>query len=70
MPGQQPIPILQTALGSLTNNSSYATYIRQNRAGSLANVIWYNATYMGRLVSAGYPANLFVVNPSVGNSGA
>ncbi|MGD0869762.1 MAG: TonB-dependent receptor [Bryobacteraceae bacterium] len=70
LPGQVNIPILQTALGSLTNNSSYATYVRQNRAGSLANVIWYNATYMGHLISAGYPANLFVVNPSVGNSGA
>jgi hypothetical protein len=70
LPGQQPIPLLQTALGSLTNNSSYATYIRQNRAGSLANVIYANATYMGRLVSAGYPANLFTVNPSVGSSGS
>jgi hypothetical protein len=70
LPGQQPIPILQTALGSLTNNSSYATYLRQNRAGSLSGVIYANATYMGRLVAAGYPANLFTVNPSVGSSGA
>jgi len=70
LPGQKPIPILQTALGSLTNNSSYATYIRQNRAGSLANVIYPNATYMGRLVAAGYPANLFIVNPSVPSGGS
>jgi hypothetical protein len=68
--GQKPIPILQTALGSLTNNSSYATYIRQNRAGSLANVIYANATYMGRLTAAGYPANLFIVNPSVPSGGS
>jgi hypothetical protein len=70
LPGQVQIPILQTALGSLTNSSSYATYIRQNRAGSLANVIYNNATYMGRLVSAGYPANLFIVNPSVASGGS
>ena len=70
LPGQVAIPILQTALGSLTNNSSYATYIRQNRAGSLANVIYPSATYMGRLVAAGYPANLFIVNPSVPSGGS
>lgn len=70
LPGQVNIPILQNALGSLTNNSSYATYIRQNRAGSLANVIYSNATYMGRLVSAGYPPNLFIVNPSVASGGS
>jgi len=72
LPGQQPIPILQTALGpsNLLNSSSYATYIRQNRPGSLAGVIYNNATYMGRLVAAGYPANLFVVNPSVASGGS
>jgi hypothetical protein len=70
LPGQVNIPILQTALGSLTNNSSYATYLRQNRAGSLAGVIDANATYMGRLVAAGYPANLFFVNPSVASGGS
>jgi hypothetical protein len=70
LPGQQAIPILQTALGTLTNSSSYATDIRQNRAGTLANVIYANATYMGRLVAAGYPANLFIVNPSVASGGS
>ena len=70
LPGQVAVPILQTALGTLTNNSSYATYIRQNRAGSLAGVMDANATYMGRLVTAGYPANLFFVNPSVASGGA
>ena len=70
LPGQKAIPILQTALGTLTNNSSYATYLRQNQVGALARVIYANATYMGRLVAAGYPANLFIVNPSVGSSGS
>ena len=70
LPGQKDIPILQTALGTLTNNSSYATYLRQNRPGSLAGVIYNNATYMGRLVAAKYPANLFIVNPSVASGGS
>lgn len=70
LPGQVNIPLLQTALGTLTNNSSYATYIRQNRPGSLSSVIYSNATYMGRLMAAGYPANLFVVNPSVVSGGS
>ena len=70
LPGQKAVPILQTALGTLTNNSSYATYLRQNRVGSLAGVIYANATYMGRLVAAGYPVNMFTVNPSVGSTGS
>ena len=72
LPGQVAIPMMHTALSpsGLTNNSTYATYIRQNRPYALANVIYPNATYMGRLVSAGYPANLFTVNPSVGSSGS
>jgi hypothetical protein len=69
LPGQVAIPILQTALGTLTNNSSYATYLRQNRAGTLANAIYNNATYMGRLTAAGYPSNLFIVNPTVASGG-
>ncbi len=72
LPGQVAIPMMHTALfpSGLTNNSTYATYIRQNRPYALASVIYPNATYMGRLVSAGYPANLFIVNPSVGSSGS
>jgi len=72
LPGQQALPILQTALGpsNLLNNSTYATYIRQNRPGALAGVLYNNATYMNRLVAAGYPANLFVVNPSVATGGS
>ena len=72
LPGQVAIPILTAALGpsGLLNSSSYATDIRQNRPGTLAGVIYNNATYMGRLVAAGYPANMFVVNPSVVSGGS
>lgn len=70
LPGQVNIPILQTALGTLTNNSTYATYLQQNRPGNLANVIASNATYMGRLVTAGYAPNMFIVNPSVAGGGS
>ncbi len=68
LPGQQNTPILSTAFGT-TSNSSYATYLRQNRAGSIANAIYVNQTYMGRLTAAGYPANMFVINPAVASGG-
>jgi hypothetical protein len=68
LPGQQNTPILSTAFGS-TSNTTYATYLRQNRAGSIANAIYVNQTYMSRLIAAGYPANMFVVNPAVASDG-
>src|SRR5262249_55357303 len=36
--------------------------------GQLANSIAGNTAQMGRLVTAGYPANLFQVNPATGGS--
>ena len=68
LPGQLPTPILQTAFGT-TTSSTYATDLRQNRMGTIANAIYANQTYMGRLVAAGYPANMFVVNPAVAADG-
>jgi hypothetical protein len=64
LPGQGAIPILQTALGT-TNDLTFATYMTQNLAGSAARAISTNTTRMNRLWSAGYPKNMFVVNPSV-----
>jgi hypothetical protein len=64
LPGQVPVPILQTALGT-TNDLTTATYLRMNSPGSIATSIYTNATRMGRLTAAGYPANFFVVNPAV-----
>lgn len=67
--GQQPVPILSTALNS-ASNSQLANFVAQGQAGALANSIAGNTAQMGRLVAAKYPANLFQVNPATGGSGA
>jgi len=69
LPGQRPIPIIQTALG-LTSDTNYALNLERGQAGSLASSIATNATRMDNLVRAGYPANLFRVNPTTGSGGA
>jgi len=66
LPGQQNVPILSTALGT-TNDSTSATYLMMGQAGSLASSISTNAARMTSLTNAGYPANFFVVNPTVGS---
>jgi len=71
LPGQQNLKILQTALGSTCcNDSTTATYLAQNRLGTLANSIATNATRLNAMIAAGYPSNFFQVNPTVGNGGA
>ena len=67
--GQQDVPILSTALAG-ASNSTLANYVAQGQAGAFANSIAGNTAQMGRLVAAGYPANLFQVNPATGGSGA
>ena len=62
--GQAPIPLIQTGL-NYNSDTTVATYLRQNRPGSVAGLMYNNAAAMGRLTAAGYPANLFVVNPAV-----
>src|SRR5262249_40048220 len=62
--GQGNIPLIQTGL-NYTTDTPVANYLRQNRPGSVAGLIYSNATAMSRLTSAGYPSNLFVVNPAV-----
>jgi hypothetical protein len=66
--GQQPIPMISTALGGTTTGTTNATYIQQGQAGRLANTIATNATDMANLTKAGYPANLFLANPAVGSA--
>ena len=67
--GQTAVPIISTALAS-SSNSTLATYVAQGQTGALANSIASNTTQMGRLTAAGYPANLFQVNPATGGSAA
>jgi hypothetical protein len=67
--GQQPLPIIQTAL-ALNSDTNTATLIAQGQAGGLASNISGNATRMGNLVRAGRAVNFFIVNPTTGGSGA
>ncbi len=69
MAGQQNVPILQTAIGT-SSDSTTAGYLMNGQAGSSANSIATNATRMANLRAAGYPANMFVVNPDVAGGGA
>jgi hypothetical protein len=62
--GQQPLPIIATAIG---NNTDAQTALRltQGQAGALANTIATTAAQMNRLTAAGRPINLFQVNPTL-----
>lgn len=71
--GTRPIPIISTALGT-TNDATYATTVSRGLAGSLANTIAFNNTFMGRLMNANLipfttlpggtrVSNFFIVNP-------
>ncbi len=69
LPGQAAVPIMQKAIGNTTDQTT-ATYLMLGQAGSSANSIATNATRMANLKSAGYPVNMFVVNPTVAGGGA
>ncbi|MBZ5620146.1 MAG: TonB-dependent receptor [Acidobacteriia bacterium] len=64
LPGQKPVPIIQTAL-NLTSDTTTATRLVQGLAGTLANTFATTATNLNRLVAAGYPVNMFQVNPTI-----
>ena len=64
LPGQQPLPMIFTALAA-NNDATSALQIEQGQAGALANAIATNATRMARLTAAGSPINLFQVNPTL-----
>jgi hypothetical protein len=70
LPGQVAIPFLQAAYGSTCcNNSTLANYLAYGQVGSMASNISGNVTYNANMVAAGYPANNFVVNPTVAGGG-
>ena len=70
LPGQVAIPFLQSALGTTCcNNSTIANYLEYGQVGSLANNISTTVSYNQNMVAAGYPANYFVVNPTVAGGG-
>jgi hypothetical protein len=70
LPGQQNLTILPIALGTACcSDSTTATNLAQVRLGSVATSISGNAARMQNLINAKYPANFFVVNPTVGSGG-
>ncbi len=69
LPGQKNIPIISTALG-LSSDTTFATYLKNSEAGRFADAIAFNAARMKNLTGAGYPANFFIVNPTVGSGGS
>jgi hypothetical protein len=71
LPGQVPIPFLQSVYGTTCcNSSTIANYLAYGQLGSMASNISSNTTYNQNMIAAGYPANFFVVNPSVAGGGA
>ena len=69
LPGQQAVPILQTAIGT-TTDATTATQLMLGQAGTAGNGIATNSARMAALTKAGYPANLFQVNPDVAGGGS
>ncbi len=67
--GQKNIPIISTALANVSN-STLANQVFQGLAGTFAAGIAGNTVQLARLTAAGYPANLFQVNPATGGSTA
>ena len=59
------VPIITTGIGSNTDQTT-VTQLTQGQAGATANGIATNATRMANLTKAGYPINLFQVNPNNG----
>jgi hypothetical protein len=65
--GQVAVPLITTAIGSNTDQTT-VTQLQQGQAGATANGIATNATRMANLTKAGYPINLFQVNPNNGGN--
>jgi len=67
LPGQVNVPLITTAIGSSTDQTT-VTQLQQGQAGATANGIATNATRMANLTKAGFPINLFQVNPNNGGN--
>jgi hypothetical protein len=69
--GQVNVPFLTAALGSgCCTSSSFASQLALGQIGSMANTIATTVSYNTNMVAAKYPANYFVVNPTVTSGGA
>ncbi len=67
LPGQRAIPIIQTGLGTVTDQTT-ATRLVQGQVGALGNTLATTATNLNRLTAAGYPVNMFQVNPTINSA--
>ncbi len=72
LPGQVNLPIFTASFGSSTSaqfgNSTFTQSLLQGQAGLAASLLGNtsaNILFQNNRVSAGLPANLFIVNPSV-----
>lgn len=65
--GQVNVLLLTTAIGSNTDQTT-VTQLQEGLAGAAANAIATNSTRMTNLTKAGYPINLFQVNPNNGGN--
>src|SRR5581483_10878194 len=75
LPGQQNTPILSAAFkgqssASGFSNGTFITDLQEGIAGTMANSLAGNQTYMNNLVGGGYPANFFQVNPTLAGANA
>ena len=75
LPGQQPLKMIQIGLGTTCgtvgcSDTTTANNLARLALGSVATSIGVNSGRLQNLVNAGYPVNLFQVNPTVGSGGA
>ncbi len=73
--GEANTPILNAAFKGLASSSAFGsgtfiTDLQEGIAGTMANSLAGNQTYMTNLIGAGYPANFFQVNPTLAGANA
>jgi hypothetical protein len=61
------VPLITVGIGSNVDQTTI-TQLQQGQAGATANAIATNATRMANLTKAGYPINIFQVNPNNGGN--
>ena len=67
LPGQKNLTIIPVALGT-SSDTTTANNLIYNQAGTVAVNIDGNTTRMNNLIKAGFPVNMFQVNPATAGS--
>jgi hypothetical protein len=73
--GQANTPIMSAAFNGVAAGSGFAsttfiTNLLQGTAGTFANTLAGNTTYMPNIIRGGFPANLFQTNPGAAGGGS